>query len=143
VPFVIIGGHAVTYHGFVRATEDTDIVFLRTPDSESRLLAALTDLSACWIDNEIDPETGLERMVPVSLPFIRGTRVMMLVTDRGFLDVFDYIPGLPSEPVEQLFATAVGFGRYRYASLNWLRAMKEAAGRRQDRIDLDHLPETP
>lgn len=27
VPFVIIGGHAGTYHGYVRATEDTDIVF--------------------------------------------------------------------------------------------------------------------
>lgn len=26
VPFVVIGGHAVTFHGFVRATEDTDVV---------------------------------------------------------------------------------------------------------------------
>ena len=31
VPFVVIGGHAVNYHGFIRATEDVDIVFLRTP----------------------------------------------------------------------------------------------------------------
>jgi len=35
VPYVIIGGHAVTYHGYVRATEDTDIVFRRTLESES------------------------------------------------------------------------------------------------------------
>jgi hypothetical protein len=56
VPFVIIGGHAVTYHGFVRATEDTDVVFLRTPESELLLLAALTEVNACWIGNE--PESS-------------------------------------------------------------------------------------
>ena len=29
VPFVVIGGHAVNYHGYIRATEDRDIVLLR------------------------------------------------------------------------------------------------------------------
>ena len=140
VPFVIIGGHAVTYHGFVRATEDTDIVFQRTPASELSLLNALTEVNAQWIGNEIDPETGIERTFPVSLPYLRGSRLMMLVTDFGFLDVFDYIPGCPDAPVEQLFDTAVEQGGYRYASLRWLRAMKAAANRPQDRIDLENLP---
>ncbi len=27
VPFVIIGGHAVNFHGYVRATEDADVIF--------------------------------------------------------------------------------------------------------------------
>ena len=140
VPFVVIGGHAVTYHGFVRATEDTDVVFRRTPTSELLLLDALTEVHACWIGNEIDPDTGLERTFPVSLPYIRGTRMMMLVTDFGFLDVFDYIPGCPDEPVEQLFASAEEQGRYKFASLRWLRAMKAAANRPQDQLDLENLP---
>jgi len=140
VPFVIIGGHAVTFHGFVRATEDTDVVFRRTPESELLLLDALADVNACWIGDEIDPETGIERIIPVSLPYIRGSRLMMLVTDFGFLDLFDYIPGCPDDPVEQLFDTAVPHGRYHYASLRWLRAMKMAANRRQDQIDLENLP---
>lgn len=143
VPFVIIGGHAVTYHGFVRATEDTDVIFLRTPENELSLLAALTEVNARWIGNELDPETGIERLFPVSLPYIRGSRLMMLVTDLGFLDVFDYVPGLPDQPVQQLFETAVAQGPYRFASLSWLRAMKAAAGRPQDRIDLDNLPAEP
>jgi hypothetical protein len=42
VPFVIIGGHAVSFHGYVRATEDIDIVVQRTPEAEQALLAALT-----------------------------------------------------------------------------------------------------
>ncbi len=143
VPFVVIGGHAVTFHGFVRATEDTDVVFWRTPETERSLLAALAEVHACWIGNEIDPDTGIERTFPVSLPYIRGTRMMMLVTDFGFLDVFDYIPGFPDEPVGQLFETAAEQGRYKYASLRWLRTMKAAADRPKDRIDLENLPEGP
>jgi hypothetical protein len=143
VPFVVIGGHAVTFHGFVRATEDTDVVFRRTPESELSLRDALTEVNACWIGNEIDPATGIERTFPVTLPYIRGSRIMMLVTDFGFLDVFDYIPGCPDEPVEQLFESAVEQGRYRYASLRWLRAMKIAANRPKDRIDLENLPGEP
>ncbi len=27
VPFVIIGGHAVVFHGYVRTTEDADLIF--------------------------------------------------------------------------------------------------------------------
>jgi hypothetical protein len=140
VPFVIIGGHAVTYHGFVRATEDTDVVFRRTPESELSLLEALAEVHAQWVGNEINPDTGIERTFPVSLPYIRGSRMMMLLTDFGFLDLFDYIPGCPDEPVEQLFGTAVEHGRFRYASLRWLRAMKAAADRPKDRIDLENLP---
>ena len=141
VPFVVIGGHAVTYHGFVRATEDTDVVFRRTPETEVALLHALTEVNACWIANEVDPATGIERTFPVSLSYIRGSRLMLLVTDFGFLDLFDYIPGYANVPVEQLFDTAVTDGRYQYASLQWLRAMKAAANRPRDRIDLENLPD--
>ena len=140
VPFVIIGGHAVTYHGFVRATEDTDVVFHRTPESERALLNALSELHACWIGDEIDPETGVERTFPVSEAYVRHSRMMLLVTDCGFLDIFDYIPGCPDEPVETLFETAEAHVAYRYVSLRWLRIMKTAANRPQDQIDLDNLP---
>jgi hypothetical protein len=34
VPFLVIGGHAVSFHGYVRATEDTDIVWMRSPEAE-------------------------------------------------------------------------------------------------------------
>lgn len=140
VPFVVIGGHAVTYHGYVRATEDTDVVFQRTPESEAALLGALSEVNACWIGNEIDPNTGIERTFPVSLPYVRGSHIMMLVTDFGFLDVFDHIPGHPDAPVEQLFQTAIAHQRYKFVSLAWLRAMKTEADRPKDRLDLEHLP---
>lgn len=47
VPFVIIGGHAVNFHGYVRTTEDADIVFQRTNASEAALLDVLQSIHAC------------------------------------------------------------------------------------------------
>ena len=143
VPFVIIGGHAVTFHGYVRATEDTDIVFRRSPESESSLFDALSEVNAGWIGDEIDPETGIERTHSVTRDYIRRTRLMMLVSDCGFLDVFDYIPGFPDESVEELFATAVPHGSHRFVSLAWLRTMKSVANRPRDQSDLENLPSDP
>lgn len=141
VPFVLIGGHAVAYHGYVRATEDTDIVFLRSDEAEVALYQALAELNARWIGDQIDPETGLEHLYPVSPEYVRATHLMMLLTDEGFLDVFDYIPGYPDQPVEELFGSSHDTSGRRFVSLPWLRKMKQAAGRPKDRIDLDHLPD--
>lgn len=140
VPLVIIGGHAVTYHGYVRATEDTDIVVKRSPEMDQALFAALREMNARWIGDELDPETGVERTFPVSLSYIRSTRLMMLITDFGFLDIFDYIPGYPGEAVEELFTTAVESAGRKYSSLEWLRKMKQVTGRPKDLLDLENLP---
>ncbi|NLX97952.1 MAG: hypothetical protein GXY83_17455 [Rhodopirellula sp.] len=140
VPLVVIGGHAVAYHGYLRATEDTDIVVLRTGDSEAALYRALVELNARWIGDEIDPATGLERTWPVSPEYIRATRLMMLLTDEGFLDVFDYVPGYPHVAVDELLASSQESGGRKFVSLEWLRRMKQAAGRPKDRIDLENLP---
>jgi hypothetical protein len=140
VPFVIIGGHAVSFHGYIRTTEDADAIFRRTQDSESCLLSALQSIHACWISNERDPKTGLERLVPVSDSYIRAEHLMMLSTDLGFLDLYDYIPGFPETPVEEIFADSMGLGDLRFVSLAWLRKLKAQAARHRDLDDLEHLP---
>ena len=139
VPFVVIGGHAVIVHGFVRATEDYDLVFLRTPDNEARLLAALKEINARWIANDIDPATSIERQVPVSESYVRGQRMMMMITDAGFLDIFDYIPGCDNVPVSDLMADALDVDGIKYASKNWVLRMKKAAGRTKDLLDIENL----
>ena len=140
VPLVVIGGHAVNVHGFARATEDVDVIFHRTDESETQLLAALASIHAYWIGQEIDPATGVERIYPVTAEYLRGRHLMMLGTDLGFLDLFDFVPSMPGEGLEDLFATAVERAGRPFASLNWIRRMKEAADRPQDRIDLANLP---
>jgi hypothetical protein len=118
-------------------------VVQRSPECEQALFAALSEVNARWIGEEIDPATGIERTFPVSLGYIRSSRLMMLITDFGFLDIFDYIPGYPSEAVEELFISAAVSGGRRFASLDWLRKMKRAAGRVKDQLDLENLPPAP
>lgn len=140
VPFCLVGGHAVQMHGHGRDTEDIDVVWLRDEQSQEQLLKVLEEANACWISNERDPTTGLERLVPVTAAYINCEHLMMLWTDYGFVDLFDYIPGHPSADVRDLFDTAVVAGGVRYASLEWLKKMKQAAGRPRDLEDLRNLP---
>ena len=140
VPFVIIGGHAVSFHGYIRTTEDADVIFCRTPAAEAGLLTALQSIHACWISEERDPQTGLERLVPVTDSYIRRQHLMMLSTDLGFLDLYDYIPGFPEIAVAEVFADSVVVGDVRFVSLAWLRKLKARAARHRDLDDLEHLP---
>ena len=142
VPLVVIGGYAVAFHGYLRATEDVDIVFIRSDSSEISLLKALQEINASWIGNELDATTGIESLVRVSAAYVRSTRLMMLVTDLGFLDIFDYVPGCPDVSVEDLLSTSIQHpAGYRFAPLKILRQMKLASGRPKDLLDLEMLPE--
>ena len=136
VPFLVIGGHAVSFHGYVRATEDTDVLWVRSPDAEAGLLAALDELHAEYIGSEIDPATGVERTYPITASFIRSQPLMMLCTSAGFLDLFDYVPDHPGVAVASLLASSAEAEGVRFISLEWLRRLKAAAGRPKDLLDL-------
>jgi hypothetical protein len=97
-------------------------------------------LQAGDIGREIDPATGIEQVIPVSLPSIRAHHLMLLVTKVGFLDPFDSVPEHLEADVQQLIDTGVEIGGLRVVSVDWLRRMKTAAGRPKDLLDLDHLP---
>jgi hypothetical protein len=140
VPFVVIGGHAVNVHGYARATEDTDLIWVRSPAAESSLLRALDELDARFIGDEIDPATGIERTYPVTAAFIRSRRLMMLSTAAGFVDLFDYVPGCDDVPVTAVLESSLAVRGIRFASLEWLKRMKQAAGRPKDLLDLANLP---
>ena len=64
---------------------------------------------------------------------------MMLVTRLGFLDLFDYVPGIPQENPQSLFDSAVAMGDLKFVSLDWLRRMKHASARPKDLEDLQNL----
>jgi hypothetical protein len=142
VPFVIIGGHAVNFHGSLRATEDVDVVWLRSASSERSLKAALDELGAEYISNQIDPSTGIEKTYRVTIDYIRNRRLMMLCTRHGFLDLFDFVPDHPDTPVIELLNTSIDVDGLRFVSLAWLRRLKRAANRPKDQIDLRNLPDT-
>jgi hypothetical protein len=84
----------------------------------------------------------LERLIPVTDSYIRAQHLMMLWTDVGFLDIYDFIPGFPETPVHEILKDAINLGELRFVSLSWLRKLKTAAGRHKDLDDLEHLPES-
>jgi hypothetical protein len=141
VPVVVVGGHAVNFHGFTRATEDLDVVWIRSAKSEEDLLNALTEVDAKYIGKEIDPATKIEKVYAVTLPYIQANHLMLVTTRFGFLDLFDYVPGLPAEDPQQLLDSSVVESGVRYVSLDWLRKLKTASGRPKDLLDLQNLPE--
>ncbi|MBN2802202.1 MAG: hypothetical protein JXR91_03815 [Deltaproteobacteria bacterium] len=140
IPFVVIGGHAVNYHGFIRATEDFDIIFHRTEQSEAQLFNALKSINACWLSNKIDPLTNMEKEIPVTFDYVKSNHLMMLCTSMGYLDIFDFIPDFQDIPVTQLLETSNDFNGIKIINLDWLKKLKQASGRPKDLNDLNSLP---
>ena len=124
VGFVLIGGFAVTLHGYIRTTNDIDIVPDPEPANMARLWDALSTLEA--------------------RPAGEGGTV--LYTTLGRLDVMPYVESADGEMIySDLRENAVRVDLDEVGSPIWvastadLIAMKEHANRDIDRIDLTAL----
>ena len=145
VGFVLIGGFAVTLHGYVRATKDVDIVPNPEPTNMSRLWEALSTLDARPAEHgEFKPQ---ELPVPFSREvFVNGGGNWVVYTTLGRVDVMPYVESADGEMLyDGLRADAVrvdldevGFPIW-VASTADLIAMKEHANRDIDRIDITAL----
>ena len=140
VRFIVIGGVAVGAHGYIRGTEDLDLVPEPDPANLERLTAALKDLDSTL------PTAGGKPFDPANhAGIIRRGGNVTADTRFGGLDVVQRAQGVPS--YSQLDADAVDSELLgvpvRVCSLARLRSMKEAQGRAQDRADLENLPEDP
>jgi len=138
VSFVVIGGVAVGAHGFVRGTEDLDVVPDPDPDNLERLTVALEALEATL------PTAGGRQFDPSSDAGViqRGGNVTA-TTRFGALDVVQLAQGVPS--YSQLNEDAIESDMLgipvRICSLARLRQMKQAQNRTRDQLDLENLPE--
>ena len=138
VRFVVIGGVAVGAHGYVRGTEDLDVVPDPHPENLRRLAEALTELESTLPTVEgrpFDPATD-------SRVIRRGGNVTAM-TRFGELDVVQRARGVPgySQLAEDSVQSELFGIPVQVCSLARLRQMKAAQGREQDRADLANLPE--
>ena len=142
VRYLIAGGLAVNAHGYLRFTKDADLVIQLIPDNIEKTFTALGTL-------------GYRPSVPVTAEqfaddvtragWIRdkGMQVLQLWCDAHRetpIDIFVHEPF----PFNEEFANALVKPLYgsidvRFVSIPTLIRMKEAAGREQDRIDVEHL----
>ena len=145
VAFVLIGGFAVSLQGFIRTTNDIDIVPEPTRENVSQLWDALTSVVA--------RPAELADLEPSELPMaftreglIEGGGNWLLYTTLGRIDLMPYVEDTEGEltyeelreSAERVDLPQVGHPIW-VASVEHLIGMKEHANRDQDRIDITAL----
>jgi hypothetical protein len=135
VDFVVIGGVAVVVQASPRFTRDLDISYATDTANLEKLGTLLVALDARL------------RGVEDDLPFVpdtrtlRHTQMLTLTTRDGDLDLLVDPPGSPGYPALRRHADLIDLDgdSVRIASLEDLIAMKRAAGRPQDQVDIESL----
>jgi hypothetical protein len=141
VEYLIVGGWAVVAHGLVRATKDVDICPRSSDENFERLLLALKKIKAKPILGDLDKDHDVQ----LDMDGLRHGGNWLLLTEYGRLDLMQYLSG----PEEQewgwvelskhsIVKSLLGY-ECRFCGYEDLLAMKKAAGRPQDLIDIEGL----
>lgn len=140
VEFVVIGGFALAAHGYVRGTKDLDIVPDPSRGNLRRLLGALESLDAEPLAVG-DFEPG--EIIELNLENLALGGNWLLRTRFGRLDVMQYVEGMQSYQQLREEAITPDFealpSHTLFAGRDDLIALKRAAGRDQDLIDIAQL----
>ena len=135
VEFVVIGGYASIAHGSPRLTNDLDISYSPEPANLEALGRVLVGLDATL--------RGVEDEVPfvADAETLRQVELLTLDTQHGPLDLLAAPGGGPGWAALRRDAIEVDLDGVTVpvASLDHLKAMKRAAGRPQDFLDIDEL----
>lgn len=141
--FIVVGGLAVVAHGYLRATQDADIVIELLPDNIKRAFAALNSL-------------GYKPNVPITTESFSVPENRLAWTKEKNMTVLQFWSNRFREtPVDVFIDTPFDFAtewdlayrqplgndpqEIRFASLSTLIEMKEKASRPQDLVDIEHL----
>lgn len=128
VEYLVIGGHAVAFHGYPRATADLDVWVGVHPDNAARLVKALREFGFDLPELNIDLFLRPDRIIRMGVPPNR----IEIQTGIDGVNFADCRPrGIDSE-LDGL--------RIPFISLADLKANKRASGRNKDLADLDYLP---
>jgi hypothetical protein len=141
VRYLVAGGLAVNAHGYLRFTNDVDVVVQLIPKNIERAFTALHDL-------------GYRPSVPITAAqFADAAQRESWIRDKGMqvlqfwsdahretpVDLFVSEPFDFDEEYGRALVKPLGTIPVRFVSIPTLIQMKELAGRPQDRIDVEHL----
>lgn len=129
VEYLLVGGYAVAFHGYPRATQDLDVWVATDPVNADRTVAVLHEFG--FDDPQVTPAlfADPERLIRMGLPPMR-------------LEVLTSVSGLDfATSTERAVLARIDGVDVRIVSLADLRTTKRAAGRPKDLADLAELPE--
>lgn len=128
VEYLVIGGFAVGFHGYPRATSDIDIWICKTPDNVGRVVDAIREFG--FDSPNLNPKLLLQqrKIVRMGHPPVR-------------IEVMNEIDGVTFEECRTGCVRAECDGiAVRFIGLHDLRRNKVASGRPKDLDDLQQLP---
>jgi hypothetical protein len=128
VEYLLVGGYAVGYHGYPRATADMDIWISINPQNAEKVVAVLQEFGLAV--PELSEELFLEenRVVRMGLPPFR-IGIITTISGVSFEECF------AQRVIDTIDGVAVNL-----ISLPHLKANKKASGRFRDLNDLENLP---
>jgi len=137
VRFIVVGGLAAQAHGSPSLTGDVDICYARDAENLINLAATLAELAA--IQRGLPPDTP--KMPPLDARTLRAGGLFTLTTSAGDFDLLaNPDPDLDYERLRTTaVSTTVAGQPVLVASIDALIAMKRAAGRPKDRVELEIL----
>jgi predicted nucleotidyltransferase len=135
VQYVVVGGLAVGAWGYVRGTDDADIVPDPSSENLDRLAGVLEELDGHVVVADKVTDSSAIRL------FLRTGDKTLVRTSLGEVDVLQGLPQIPRYQELVLNAEDAEYEgvQVKVCSLADLRAMKRTAGRDQDRLDLEAL----
>jgi hypothetical protein len=127
VQYLVIGGYAVGYYGYPRATQDIDIWIAMNPVNAERMVIVLRKFG--FHVPQLSPDLFLqEGIVRMGVPPMR-IEVITAISGVNFTECY------AERVVDVIDDLSVNL-----ISLRHLRINKQASGRHKDLDDLEHLP---
>ena len=129
VRYLLIGGYAVAFHGYPRATKDLDLWVESSPENAARALAAIREFFGETLGLEED-DFLTPGVIQLGYPPNRIDLVLLPESSPSFAKAY---ARAKETRVEGIPVRVIGFED--------MLALKRAFGRAQDRADVEALEE--
>jgi phage replication-related protein YjqB (UPF0714/DUF867 family) len=127
VMYLVIGGYAVGYHGYPRATNDLDIWIASDPENAERMVAVLREFGFDLPELSASLFLQEKNIVRMGIPPMR-IEIITTISGASFDEAY----------AERVTDTIAGV-EVDLISLRHLKINKKASGRHKDLDDLEHL----
>jgi len=128
VDYLLIGGYAVGYYGYPRATADMDVWIAVNPANAKKTVKALTRFGMKTPDMTVDLFLDKGKVIRMGLPPMR----LEIQTDISGVEF--------AECFSRRCRVEMGDIEVNLIALEDLKVNKRASGRHKDLEDLEHLP---
>jgi hypothetical protein len=128
VEYLLIGGYAVGYYGYPRATNDLDIWIAVHPANAHKLVLVLKEFGFDLPELHPDLFARQDQIVRMGVPPMR----IEVTTDISGVTFQECYSERVIERIEDIEVSLI--------SLRHLKVNKKASGRHKDLDDLEHLP---